>query len=298
MNYHTITSLISLLLVTFLSSTLYSQTGSESKLVVDVGDTFEFEGSSLQELYKIDEDSASLAGIEETFEVDVLRVDSIIAEEVFWTSEMYVATGTDNSTLNSEAGFSGLPITMYMITDLEGQIKEVSFDTEEFGLGSDFMSMSFNDPSSQSKGPGWFLPSNAQYREVGEEWSSESTDTMSFDMGPNMDINFVIHTDMIYTYQGIVDTLGVSAVRLDWRTAAFSMDGGFGIPGEEGTSMTLSMKGTGDIQGVTYYSMEDRVQYAQLMENSLSVTVSGALAGEFNEQQVKVVQYTENIRHE
>ena len=264
-----------LLLALFFScSSLMAQTGSEKgsggeELIVKTGDVFEFEGVTRQTIVM---DSTTQSS--ETYNMDVLEVKEILDDQLVWEIRAVSISGDQPA----------VPMTMRMVTDHRGGLIEMGLG-EETGMGANFMNFSFGSGKTKGlNGPGWLLTNELMAKKEGEEWGEETDETMTIGFLPGMEMELHITGITNYTFGGVIDTLGHQAVRIDWQVDEMYVYGSIEAPeGEEG-GIEMHFEGNGG--GSTYYSLEDRVQLAQLHEMNLDMVLnldlpeSTGLAGE------------------
>ena len=115
----------------------------------------------------------------------------------------------------------------------------------------------------------WILPSKMRAMKPGDTWEEERSDEVTVpDVGMVLDSRFTV----AYTFDGIVDTLGIKAVRVRSRSSSVSIRGSRTI---DGAKMKLEGDG-GSHLGTSYYSTIDGVLLASRSENEVDIRVTGS----------------------
>jgi hypothetical protein len=113
----------------------------------------------------------------------------------------------------------------------------------------------------------WILPSTMRKMKPGDTWQEERSDEVHVaDVGMVLDSRFTVS----YTFDGIVDTLGIRAVRVRSQSQSVSIRGSRTI---NGTKMKLEGEG-GSHLGTSYYSTIDGVLIASRSENEVDIRVT------------------------
>ena len=245
------------------------------RLNVHEGDEFTYKGSSRTEIQmQMPHSDSTMTRIQEMGIISSVEASDISDSNIVWQ----VTTETSMTRQGMGGGQPKvIPIVMTLITDRAGKFKSIQLggdDSSESGGG--LMSMMMNGSSRSTQGPGWFMPEMMVKRKVGESWKDSAEDTTTAQIRAGMNIDLIIRTNMSYTYEGVVDTLGVRAARLNWSIDSISFEGSVDVPG---TTMTIDLDGKGTGTGVTYYSLADRILTAQSEDMEMTQTVAAGMMG-------------------
>jgi hypothetical protein len=106
------------------------------------------------------------------------------------------------------------------------------------------------------------LPSDVQ---AGQSWTVSNT------AAPE-GTGFETYTVLRYTYQGLVDTLGITSVRIRVQSDTLEIHGEL-----EQAGMNISMEGEGEVNGMLYYATLDGLIVAaeQTTESNMNIMVTG-----------------------
>lgn len=265
---------------------LPAQTGAdpEAGLTVDIGATFEYEGSGTM----ITEVEDGKSRRQEFVVMDMLTLDSVQTGSQFWSVTMMVSMETaDNKGVAEQTGV--VPVTMTMVTDEYGRVRNIDAGGMP-GMNGSLFSVGSSSTGAGS-GPGWFLPPDILTRKEGESWTEHTVDTGDGEVMGGLNMDMVTDVSTTYTYGGIVDTLGVKSARIHWRNDKLRMDGEMTMNGNAEMTITLNAEGTGG--GTAYYSLEDRLMLVQRTEMTLQADVKAGMMGD---QKVKMSRNSEQAR--
>lgn len=269
---------LSFLFVSALS--LRAQTGSapvaSGLFPVEVGDAFEYEGVVHMEVGVPDPEAGTTKTVRsEGTMVNVLEVGEITDQEIVW--EMTGISTMTSDMVQGEARQE--PVVMNLITDRQGRLKKITLGEASDGeSNSGLLSMMVGSGTkgSAQQGPGWFLPAELSKKEVGESWTATTHDTSTMAIQEGVNVDIVVSVTTTYTYTGTVDTLGVTTARLNWRVVTMQLDGSFAMGG---SGINMSISGSGEGTGISYYSLLDKLLFSQTSDMVLEQTVDMSALG-------------------
>lgn len=113
----------------------------------------------------------------------------------------------------------------------------------------------------------WILPATMRRMTPGDSWSEERSEDVSVaDIGMTLDTRFTV----LYTFDGIVDTLGTRAVRVRSMSESMTIRGNRTLDGKK-----MNLEGDGGSHlGTSYYSTIDGMLLASRSESEVDIRVT------------------------
>jgi hypothetical protein len=112
----------------------------------------------------------------------------------------------------------------------------------------------------------WFQPAIFRKLKPGDTWTEKRDDRIVVaDMG--IDVHARYNVD--YHFDGIVDTLGIKAVRVTWHAARMTIAGTRTVDGK-----SSPVEGDGDHYGTSYFSTIDGLVLATVSDNTVDLRVT------------------------
>ena len=283
----TLLSLFALLFGTMISLT--AQTGANGALPVVPGDELEYESITTVNVVR---SAGNENGQQMAYGMEVLRVDSIQGDRMYWTVSTISNTEQSGRVDEPKENSGVIPVVMSMITDREGRVITLSSSMESLGMGEGSLFSFGSGKSGQAmKGPGWFYSGELRNRKPGDRWEEKVLDTVEMKIA-TVDLGMIISVTMKYSYEGLVDTMGVQAARIQWGYDDMTMSAEFEIPD---TEMTFSLKGKGSASGFSYYTQHDNILLKQHSETEMTMDID---LDKMGRQEAAVVMTVEQTRVE
>lgn len=114
----------------------------------------------------------------------------------------------------------------------------------------------------------WFQPAIFRKLRPGDKWTEERNEHIQVDeLGIDVQTSYSVD----YTFDGIVDTLGVRALRVSWHAGQMSIEGTRVVDG-----IVSPVAGDGDHYGTSYFSTVDGLMLVSQSENSVDIRVRRA----------------------
>jgi hypothetical protein len=114
----------------------------------------------------------------------------------------------------------------------------------------------------------WFLPKIFRKLKPGDTWQENFDDQVTInELGLNVRTQYTV----IYTFDGIVDTLGTKAMRIRSHAASMKIAGKRSVAGN-----SMPVEGDGDHYGTAYYSTIDGLLLVSNSENQLDMHVASS----------------------
>lgn len=128
-----------------------------------------------------------------------------------------------------------------LVTNRDGRIESVSGRLTDVGEVGSMVPQSAGEGEFEL----YFLPALPKNVKVGQSWKTSRSDTA--EQGA-----MVTQLSLVYTYEGMVDTLGTKATRVRIQSDTLSMSGEYAQGG-----VTAAMDGSGQVNATLYYSSGD-----------------------------------------
>jgi hypothetical protein len=112
----------------------------------------------------------------------------------------------------------------------------------------------------------WFQPKIFRRMKPGDTWTEQRDERINVeDLGIAMRARYAVD----YRFDGIVDTLGMKAIRVTWRAGAMTIDGSRTMNGA-----SVPILGDGEHSGTSYFSTIDGLMLAGTSENTVDIRVA------------------------
>lgn len=231
------------------------------------GESIEFHVRAAIEVTELVGDAESSLRAE-TGGIAMLRARRVSRRKIEWTYEtpdvkLTRVTSTaepgesDETTVKTKTG--------KISTDVRGKLVKVTTPKTSKSLASLMEAMH----SSLVKL--WFQPQIFHKKRPGDSWSENRDEQIGVD---ELGINVRTRYEVTYRFDGIVDTLGVKAIRLSWTAGHMTIEGTRTVDGK-----TSPVVGDGEHTGTSYFSTIDGLMLASQSENSVDLRVSSTDEG-------------------
>ncbi|MBC8144555.1 MAG: hypothetical protein H7X80_03150, partial [bacterium] len=111
----------------------------------------------------------------------------------------------------------------------------------------------------------WFQPEIFRKKKPGDTWVEKRDERIRVD---DLGIDVRTRYDVAYRFDGIVDTLGIKAIRLSWTAGHMKIEGTRSLEGK-----ATPVTGDGDHRGTSYFSTIDGLMLLSQSENTVDLRV-------------------------